>query len=346
MRRSAVTLKDVASAAGVSMMTVSKALRDKPGVSNATRDIVLKKADELGYSINPSASILKSGRSGIIQIIVNEYNVPFYAKLIDSLSTAVVAQGMTPFLQQTKYSYASAQSALGSTVLAGALADGVIIHASGLNSKLVSEIRKGKPALLIDSVDETLLASAIAFPNEEGARAAIKHLAQRGCTRIGIVGPPFINNRDFLADPTPRKLRLRGAKSALQELGLPYDESRVLTLEGMTEDRGREAGHRIADEHMDFDGLFCLNDSSAIGVIRGLTDRGLRVPDDIRVIGFDGVNGGEFAVPSLSTIAVDIDQLAKLAVMNLVQQIEHDADPLPPTRTTVGFSLVARESTR
>lgn len=345
MKRNAVTLKDVASAAGVSMMTVSKALRGKTGVSEETRLMVQRKADELGYSVNPSASFLKSGRSGIIQIIVNEYDLPFYAKLIDALSSAVAAQGMTPFLQQTKYSYGNAQSALGSSVLSGALAEGVIIHASGLNSKLTQEIRRDKPALLIDSTDENLLASTIAFPNEDGARAAIRHLAERGCTRIGIIGPPFFDNEDFLTDPTPRKLRLRGAKSTLQELGLPYDESKVLTLKGMNEEYGVEAGHRIADEHLDFDGLFCLNDSSAFGVIRGLADRGMHVPEDIKVIGFDGVREGAFSVPTLSTISVDMDQLAQLVVMNLMQQIESPA-PLPPARITVGFTLTARESTR
>lgn len=346
MGRNGVTLRDVADAAGVSMMTVSKALRSKPGVSDATRETVLRKADELGYSLNASASILKSGRSGIIQIIVNEYNIPFYAKLIDALSKAVSERGMTPFLLQTGYSAQHAQSALANTVTAGALADGAIIHASSLNGQLVNDIRNGKPALLIDSLEAQPLVTSIAFPNETGARAAVQHLAERGCRRIGIVGLPFLSNEEFLRDPSPRKLRLRGAKTALQELGLPYDETMMFPLEGMTEERGIAVGHRIADEDLDFDGLFCFNDSVAIGVIRGLADRGLSVPDDIRVIGFDGVREGQFTVPSLSTISVDMDQLARLAVDEIVRQIEQGNNRGPATMTTVGFTLIERESTR
>lgn len=346
MKRNSVTLRDVAAEAGVSMMTVSKALRGKPGVSDVTRGAILEAADRLGYEGNTSASILKSGRSGIVQVIVNEYDIPFYAKLIQTLSRAITEQGMVPFLQQTGYSPAEAESALTNTRIAGTLSDGVIIHASSLNGELVNAIRKGKPAVLIDSCDERPLVSSITFPNEEGARAAIRLLAERGCRRIGIVGPPFMDKMEFLSDPTPRKLRLRGAKSALQELGLPYDESTVIPLAGLNEEYGLEAGHRLASDGFDFDGLFCLNDSSAIGVIRGLKDRGVNVPDDVLVIGFDGVREGAFTVPSLSTVTVDMDQLARLAVMTLMRQIDHTGDPLPPTRTIVGFTLTERESTQ
>lgn len=346
MKRNSVTLKDVAAEAGVSMMTVSKALRSKPGVSEATRGMILDVANRLGYEANASASILKSGRSGIVQVIVNEYNIPFYSALIEALSTAITNQGMLPFLQQTGYSSKEAESVLANTRIAGALSDGAIIHASSLNGALVSSINKGKPAVLIDSCDEQPLVSSITFPNEDGARAAIRHLAERGCKRIGIVGPPFMSKTEFLTDPSPRKLRLRGAKSALQELGLTYDESTVIPLTGLTEEYGREAGHRLADDGLAFDGLMCLNDSSAFGVIRGLSDRGVSVPDDVKVIGFDGVRGGEFTVPSLTTIRVDIDQLAQLAVMTLMQQIQRTGDPVPPTRTIVGFTLMERESTK
>ncbi|KAB8289582.1 LacI family DNA-binding transcriptional regulator [Bifidobacterium avesanii] len=346
MNRNSVTLKDVAAEAGVSMMTVSKALRDKPGVSDATRDMIRDVAARLGYEGNTSASILKTGRSNIVQVIVNEYDIPFYSRLIQSLSRAIADRGMIPFLQQTGYSPAQAESALTNTRIAGALADGVIIHASSLTGELVSSIRKGKPAVLIDSCDEHPLVSSITFPNEEGARAAVRHLADRGCRRIGIVGPPYMDKLAFMSDPTPRKLRLRGAKSALIELGLPYNESTVIPLRGMSEEYALESGHRLADDGLRFDGLFCFNDSSAIGLIRGLADRGVRVPEDVRVIGFDGVREGGFTIPSLTTITVDMDQLAQLAVMTLARQIEHTGDPLPPTRTIVGFSLTERESTR
>lgn len=346
MKRSAVTLKDVAAAAGVSAMTASKAVRNAPGISDATRDRIQAIAREMGYTANASASMLKSGRSGIIQIIVNEYDIPFYSKLIAAMSDAVVDAGMVPFLQQTKYRADNATNALTNSLFSGTLADGVFIHASGLTGELVDSIKHGRPALFIDTYEERTLVSNIMFPNEEGSRAAVTHLAERGCRRIGIVGPPFIDNNELLTKPTTRKLRLMGAKSALINLGLPYDESMVIPLVGMNETYAREAIRARGRDGMPFDGLFCLNDSSAIGAIRGLADIGLRVPEDVKVIGFDGVTSGEFYVPSLSTISVDMNQLATLAVMNLRQQIEAPAGKRPiPTTTTVGYTLVAREST-
>lgn len=347
MKRSSVTLKDIAAAAGVSAMTVSKAMRNAPGISDATRDRIQTLAKNMGYTANASASMLKSGRSGIIQIIVNEYDIPFYSKLITAMSDAVVAAGMVPFLQQTKYQADNATNALSNSLFSGTLADGVFIHASGLTGELVDSIKHGRPALFIDTYEERMLVSNVMFPNEEGSRAAVMHLAERGCRRIGIVGPSFIDNNEFLTAPTTRKMRLMGAQSALVNLGLPYDESAVVPLAGLNETYARDAIRSIgSDGRFPFDGLFCLNDSSAIGAIRGLADIGLRVPDDVKVIGFDGVTSGEFFVPSLSTISVDMNQLATLAVMNLRQQIEAPADSRPaPTTTTVGYTLVTREST-
>lgn len=346
MKRAAVTLKDVAAAAGVSAMTASKAMRNAPGISDATRDRIQALAKEMGYTANASASMLKSGRSGIIQVIVNEYDIPFYSKLIDALSNAIVSQGMVPFLQETKYQPDNATTALSNSLFSGTLADGVIIHASGLTGELVDSIKQGRPALFIDTCEEKTLVSAIMFPNEEGARAAVQHLAAQGCRRIGIVGPPFIDKNELLSAPTTRKLRLMGAKSALINLGLPYDESVVVPLKGMNETYAREAIRERGRDGLPFDGLFCLNDSSAIGTIRGLADLGLRVPDDVKVIGFDGVTSGEFMVPSLTTISVDMNQLASLAVMNLRQQIEAPAGKRPdPTTITVGYTLTQREST-
>ncbi|KFI50312.1 LacI family DNA-binding transcriptional regulator [Bifidobacterium biavatii] len=347
MKRSAATLKDVASAAGVSAMTVSKALRNAPGVSDKTRERVLAIAQNIGYETNVSASALKTGRSGIIQIIVNEYDIPFYSKLIDVMSSAVVTNGFTPFLQQTKYSTSALQSTLSSSLFSGVLSDGVIAHASGLSGDLFEKIIHGKPAVLIDSCEEQPVVSSVVFPNEEGSRAAVQYLAERGCRNIGLIGPSYLEKQDFLHSPSPMKLRMRGARAALLDLGLPYDESTVVAVEGMSEEHAIDSVHELAKSgRIPFDGLFCLNDSAAIGAIRALADCGIRVPEDVKVIGFDGVREGRFHVPSLTTISVDMDQLARLVMLSLKQQIDHTGDPLPATKTTIGFTLVERESTQ
>lgn len=186
------TLRDVAKAAGFSPMTASNALHGKPGVKDSTRAKVLAVAEKLDYRINLTASMLKSGRSNIIHIIVNEFDSPFYSKLVESLVTETTARGLTPFVEQTRYSPDAAKHALANNPFSGQLFDGEIIHASGLNAGVpLSAINHGRPLVLIDACEETPTFDTVNFPNEDGARAAVQHLIECGCHRIAIVGDGY-----------------------------------------------------------------------------------------------------------------------------------------------------------
>ena len=173
-------------------------------------------------------------------------------------------------------------------------------------------------------------------------------------------------------------LRLRGASGALLDAGLPYDESTNFIGYGSVS--GIEAGHAIAEAMLAvraqsaddtaescspgttratgstpaIDGIFCINDYAAFGVIRGLADYGIRVPDDVRVIGFDGATAGSYTTPTLSTVQVDLDQLAQFALDMITRRVEQrdqgdgrsdESAGMPATRATIGYTLVPREST-
>lgn len=356
MSNGKTTLRDVAAAAGVSPMTASNALHGKAGVKESTRQKVIEAAERLDYRINLTASMLKSGRSNIIHIIVNEFDSPFYSKLVQALANATTARGLTPFVEQTRYSPDAAKQALSANPFSGQLFDGEIIHASGLGTNLpLAKMNSGRPLVLIDGCEETPSVDTVNFPNEEGARAAVQHLIERGCTRIAIVGGGYTPRTELAHAETSYGLRLRGASGALLDAGLPYDES--MTFNAYNSERGIEAGHAIADEILTaradgaatpFDGVFCANDYGAFGVIRGLSDRGIRVPDDVKVIGIDGTSFGAYSTPTLSTIQVDLDQLAQFALDMITRRIEqrtHGKDETAPSRATIGYQLVAREST-
>ena len=383
------TLRDVAAEAGVSPMTASNALHGKAGVKESTRAKVLAAAKKLDYRINLTASMLKSGRSNIIHIIVNEFDSPFYSKLTQTLSREITSRGLTPFIEQTQYSPDAAEHALTSNPFSGQLA----------------KLNGGRPLVLLDACEETPTVDAVNFPNEEGERAAMQYLIAQGCRNIAIVGHTFVPRAELAHAQNAFALRLRGACAALLDAGLPYDETMV--FEGGRSDEGITAGHAIAERIMAarrtgcgagagagdretgtagtadfndasgkitgrsiettdkipaiaFDGVCCANDFAAFGVIRGLADYGIHVPQDVKVIGFDGVTSGTYATPSLSTIQVDLDQLAKFAVDMIVERIErgevndnssnagnsNDAGTvLPPSRATIGYQLVEREST-
>ena len=348
MTSSTPTLRDVAAEAGVSPMTASNALRGKPGVKESTRAKVIAAAKKLNYRINLTASMLKSGRSNIIHVIVNEFDSPFYSKLTQALSNEIVSRGLIPFIEQTQYSPDAAEHALSSNPFSGQLFDGEILHATGLGTNVpLSKLNGGRPFVLLDACEETPTVDAVNFPNEEAERAAMQHLIDRGCRNIAIVGHKFAPRADLAHAQNAFALRLRGACGALSDAGLPYDESMVFEAGDVA--NGIIAGHAIAERILaarsghggtEFDGACCANDFAAFGVIRGLADRGLRVPQDVKVIGFDGVTSGSYTTPALSTIQVDFMQLAKFSVDMLSERIDHGTDEaLPPRRAIIGYQL-------
>lgn len=173
-------------------MTASNALRGKPGVKESTRAKVIAAAKRLNYRINLTASMLKSGRSNIIHVIVNEFDSPFYSKLTQALSNEIVSRGLIPFIEQTQYSPDAAEHALSSNPFSGQLFDGEILHATGLGTNVpLAKLNGGRPFVLLDACEETPTVDAVNFPNEEAERAATQHLIDRGCRNIAIVGHRF-----------------------------------------------------------------------------------------------------------------------------------------------------------
>jgi DNA-binding LacI/PurR family transcriptional regulator len=332
-------------------MTASNALRGKPGVRRSTRQKVLETAERLNYRINLTASMLKSGRSNIIHIIVNEFDSPFYSKLVQALADETTKRGFTPFVEQTRYSPDAGKQALASSPFSGQLFDGEIIHASGLGTNLpLAKLNAGRPLVLIDGCEETPSVDTVNFPNEEGARAAVQHLIERGCKHIAIVAGGYAPRSELARTETAYGLRLRGASSALIDAGLAYDESVV--LRAFDSENGIVCGRELAEKTqggIPFDGVFCANDYSAFGVIRGLADCGLRVPDDMKVIGIDGTSFGSYATPTLSTIQVDLNQLAQFSLDMIARRIDErdrGTEQQAPACATIGYRLTERESTR
>lgn len=334
------TIKDVAAAAGVGAMTVSNTLRGKPGVRAETREKVLAAARRLNYEPNVSASMLKSGRSGIIHIVVNEFDAPFYSKLVETLSTSITEHGLVPFPEQTRYSPVAAERVLASPPLGRRLFDGEILSAEGIEAgPRLRELTTGRPAVLINACEREPTMDSVDLPNESGSGAAIRHLVGRGCRTIALVGRTSTSGDTDDA----HRLRMAAARDALAACGLPHAES--VMFDALEQNAGIIAGRAIADSPTDFDGAWCTDDAAALGVIRGLADRGLHVPDDIRVIGYDGVSAGAYSVPSLSTIAPDMTQLAQIALDMLMRRLENPHEHYTPSVATVGFTLLEREST-
>ncbi|MGW0705817.1 LacI family DNA-binding transcriptional regulator [Streptomyces sp. NPDC002643] len=330
-----VTIQDVAKAAGVSPMTVSNVINDHPNVRKATREKVLEAMARLDYRVNVAARNLAKGRTGTIGLAVPELNSPYYSLLAASIITATERRGLRVSIEQT----ASRENELDALSLSrNRLYDGLILCAAGMGQADTKRLRVDHPVVILGDRIFGGPVDHVAMPNLEASRAATRHLIERGCRRIA-----------FLCGATEEidtsSLRLTGYRQALTEAGLPWDPALIQQVDRLGMREGARRAREMTESGLDFDGVFCITDSLAMGVLRGLADAGVRAPDQVKVIGFDNVSESDFFIPSLSTIDPDHDGMAERAVALLIRRIEQQ-EPTTDHEESVGeFSLVIREST-
>jgi DNA-binding LacI/PurR family transcriptional regulator len=171
--------------------------------------------------------------------------------------------------------------------------------------------------------------------------ATVEHLLSIGRRRIALVGA----EGDDDSDASSWSLRTRGYRRALEQAGLPGDERLIRRTAHWNRAGGAAAIHEMIAEGHDFDAVFALNDALALGVLRGLQEAGLRVPEDVAVVGFDNVDESQYAVPSLTTVDPGREEIAATAVKLLVERINEKGVKGPPRTVKADFSIVSREST-
>ena len=182
----------------------------------------------------------------------------------------------------------------------------------------------------------------VTMHNVSSARAAVEHLLGLGRRRIAVIGADDIEEVDAVGSAA---LRVRGYHQALQIAGIPEDPALVRPAGLWHYDTGAAATRRLIASGTPFDGLFALNDTLAIGALRALGEAGVRVPDDVAVIGFDNIDATRFSIPSLSSVDPGRNDIAELAVGMLVERIAEKGERVPPRRIKPDFHIVGREST-
>ena len=336
-----VTLKDVAKKAGVSPATVSYALRGGQYVSPATMDKVMKAAKALGYSTNMSARSLRYGKSRIIEVAVHELDIPYYySKFAATAVTVIERHGYQALVLQTGLNTSSVKEAVGN--ISNQICDGIILNATGIAASEIKRLSMNRPTVLLDDCTPEPVLDTVMTPSREGAKAAVTHLLEQGCHAIAAVGLEYLA-ADVRGDRADTHVeRFEGMREALESAGRSLSEQQCFPGEWLVEP-GREIAHRLADMGMPFDGLFCASDSLAFGAIRGFADRGIRVPDDVTIVGFDGISLGEYTVPSISTVRIDMEDLADKAVRLLLDRIDGVYDG-EPRRVVADYALEVRGS--
>ncbi|MET7986842.1 MULTISPECIES: LacI family DNA-binding transcriptional regulator [unclassified Streptomyces] len=331
-----VSLKDVAEHAGVSIKTVSNVVNNYPHVTPAMRARVQGAIDELGYRPNLTARHLRKGRTGIIALAVPELGNPYFAELAGAVIDAAAEHEFTVLLDHTRGD--REQEVLVSQGFRANVIDGLILSPLELEDEDLRSRTDDVPLVLLGEREYELPYDHIAIDNVSAARSAVRHLLSRGRSRIAYLGARTDSaNR-------PAHLRLVGWREELTEAGVPAPDELVVPVGGWDRDEGARAMARLLDSGVRPDAVFAYNDLVAIGAMRVLHERGLRVPWDVAVVGFDDIEEGRFGAVTLTTISPDKQAIARMAVASLLRSLSGRTEP-GGRELTADFVLIEREST-
>jgi len=335
-----VTQADVARRAGVSQRTVSNVVNKFPQVSADVVTRVTRAIEELGYTPSHAARSLRLGRSGLLQLVVPELDVPYFAELARGVVKCAEERGFGVMVRQTLGDRDREREALEGP--AAEHADGTILSAVGSVEELLAGNRGHPPVVLIGERTGMGLVDHIGIDDTAAAKEATTHLINTGRRRVAFIG----------ADPSDSlrmaELRLRGYEEALAEAGMPLDGALVVRTRSYHRRDGEEAMSALLalEPGRRPDAVFCATDLLALGALRTARDLGVDVPARLAVVGFDGLEEAEFAAPRLSTIAPDKAEIARVAVETLLARIAASAgrEPKPAQDLVIDYELIVRES--
>lgn len=327
-----ITILDVAREAGVSYSTVSRVLSGYEFVKETTRQRVLEAVERLGYVVNQQARSLAGGKSQIIGLLV---------PAIDNSYIGEIARGIDEELSKLDYDLMlytthrnNGKESVYALKLTKGLADGLLLIVPLITTAYIDVLKEQNfPYVLIDQTDPTNTSSVVDCTNWQGAYDATCYLIELGHTRIGfITGLMGLNSAGE---------RLEGYRAALRDNSLPYDPD--LIQEGdFLRDKGYSAAQTLLALPQLPTAIFASNDISAFGAMEAIRNQGLRIPEDVSIIGFDDIPQSAMTFPQLTTVRQPLDQIGRVAARMLVDQIENVNHS--PRRVTLATRLIIRES--
>ena len=329
------SLKHVAELAGVSVKTVSNVVNGYVHVTDGTRTRVQRAIEQLNYRPNLAARQLRQGRSDVIALALPELDLPYFAELARSVIRCAEAQGWTVLIDQTDGLVEREQLVLDG--IRGRLIDGLIFSPIALGAADLEARRDTTPLVLLGERVFDGPVDHVAIDNVAAARAATAHLIGLGRRRIAAIGDQPL--------PTSQTahLRLRGFTEATGDAGLAVRPEWVVEVERYHRADGAAAMRRLLELPEPPDAIFCFNDLMALGALREAHEHGVRVPEDVAIVGWDDIEEGRYSTPTLTTISPDKQRIATLAVDFLAARL--GADTEPPHEATAPFTLAVREST-
>jgi LacI family transcriptional regulator len=327
-----LNIQVVADAAGVSKTTVSHVISGKRPVAESTRRHVEKVMAELGFQPNFFAQALQSNRSNTVALIAQDLTNPFYPALARGLQMSVAAQDQVVMLFD-----AGAGDALTHAFVDDAIqrrVDGVVIAVSNVEDELVRLQKAGIAVVAVGSGSSGLPIDWVSADDRLIAADAVRHLHGRGHSRVAILsGPPAAE---------PGGGRLAGYRSAMSELGLEQSDALVAVGDWTTEG-GARAMLELLDQPEPPTAVFCANDLMAIGAMHTILAAGLRIPEDIALVGVDDIDASSLVRPALTTVRVPAQEIGRAAGDLLLHRLA-DGDSSSRRHVLVQHTLISRDS--
>jgi LacI family transcriptional regulator len=325
-RRGAPTIYDVAKAAGVAPSTVSRTFSRPGRVNSETADRIRKVAAELGYRTNPMARALSTTHTNLIALVVPDITNPVYFEIINGVQDEAAEAGYIVVLVDSRESDRQERDALERAL---PIVDGIVLGTSRMSDAAIRMIAKQKPMVVINRAVREI--PSVVPDNPRGVRRALEHLGGLGHTTVTYLAGPEASWADGM--------RWRGLREASLELSVHVRRIGPLAPTVAGGIAGAKAWLQAPTT-----GVIAYNDLVAIGFMRAVQARGVRVPDDVSVVGYDNIFAADLVTPSLTTVATPRRALGSAAVRNLVAQMK-GAHPRGGPPVVVPAKLMERSST-
>ena len=333
------TLKEIAETLGISITTVSKALKNYSDVSEKTRKAVIALAEELNYTPNSFAVNLRTKESKTIGLIIPEVVHHFFSNVINGIIAEAEKKGYLVIILQSNESLELEKKQV--ALLINKRVDGIIMSLSNEsnNDFHIKEIlRKEIPFVQFDKISKLISSSKVIINDQKAAMEAVQHLIDKGCKKIAHIRGP--------ENPQNAIDRFIGYKKALEKNGIPYDSKLVYSCKNVTFEEGIEFAKQIVDEHPDVDGIFVITDLVAVGVLAYFNEKGIQVPNQIAVIGFSNWFMSQVITPKLSTVDQPSYEMGVAAFSLLLEEMicRKDGKVFIPRTIELETSIIERDS--
>jgi DNA-binding LacI/PurR family transcriptional regulator len=337
MKNTQVTIRDLALKLGLSISTVSRALRNASNVDPQKKKHVLELAEKLRYQPNRVAQNLRIKRTNTLGVVVPQINLHFFSSVISGIQEYAARHNYGVMICQSLESLAIEQSNI--QMLVANRVDGLLISLSSETDSydhLQTLLDKDIPVVLFDRITESIHANKVIVDDRDGALKATQYLLKTGCRSIAYIGGPqhlYISNQ-----------RLKGYTDALHQNGMAVDGNFIFHCHDLKSDVVRAIDQLLSRSNIP-DAILCLNDPVAIHVMQILKSRSVRIPGDISVIGFTNEPVSQFIEPSLTTVSQPADEIGRVAAALFIEQMEHQ-EGFDPVTKTLPTELLIRNSTR